>query len=239
MDSLSNPYIAILLIYKQSHMHMYIKALFKVVGKYAPSRSISFDIVHIFKTLQLIEDRGHVSRELLSKELALGDGIIKTLIKHLKMQKMIHTANSGTKMTDKGKSIFSHLQSSIPAEMNIPKCSIALGKFNYAVLLKQFNFAIRSGIEQRDAAIKMGAKGATTLLYKGGRFVMPFTNGTFDPLHKEPEIRNLLINRLRPMEDGDAIIIGSDDVSKKSAELAAKGAALLTIMNHEKHNDLF
>jgi hypothetical protein len=47
---------------------MYIKALFKVAGKYAPSRNISFDIVHIFKTLQLIEDRGHVSRGLLSKE---------------------------------------------------------------------------------------------------------------------------------------------------------------------------
>jgi hypothetical protein len=142
-------------------------------------------------------------------------------------------------MTEKGKSIYSHLRSSIPAELNIPKCSVALGKFNYAVLLKQFNFAIKSGIEQRDAAIKMGAKGATTLLYKDGRFVMPSTKGTFDPLHAEPEIRKLLINKLQPIEDGDAIIIGSDDVSKRRAELAAKNATLLTIMNHEKHNTHF
>jgi hypothetical protein len=42
-----------------------------------------------------------------------------------------------------------------------------------------------------------------------------------------------------PIEDGDAIIIGSDDISKKSAELAAKSAALLTIMNHEKHDTRF
>ena len=220
-------------------MHMYIKALFKVAGKYAPSRSISFDIVHIFKTLQLIEDRGHVSRGLLSKELALGGGIVKTLIKHLKMQDMIHTTKSGTKMTEKGRSIYSHLRSSIPAELNVPKCSVALGKFNYAVLLKQFNFAIKSGIEQRDAAIKMGAKGATTLLYKEGRFVMPSTKGTFDPLRAEPQIHKLLNNRLQYIEDGDAIIIGSDDVSKKRAELAAKSAALLTIMNHEKHDARF
>ena len=220
-------------------MHMYIKALFKAAGKYAPSRNISFDIVHIFKALQLMEDRGHVSRGLLSKELALGGGVVKTLIKHLKMQDMIHTTKSGTKMTEKGKSIYSHLRSSIPAELNIPNCSVALGKFNYAVLLKQFNFAIKSGIEQRDAAIKMGAKGATTLLYKDGRFVMPSTKGTFDPLHAEPEIRKLLINKLQPIEDGDAIIIGSDDVSKRRAELAAKNAALLTTMNHEKHNTHF
>jgi hypothetical protein len=218
---------------------MYIKALFKAAGKYAPSRNISFDIVHIFKALQLMEDRGHVSRGLLSKELALGGGVVKTLIKHLKIQDMIHTTKSGTKMTEKGKSIYSHLRSSIPAELNIPKCSVALGKFNYAVLLKQFNFAIKSGIEQRDAAIKMGAKGATTLLYKDRGFVMPSIDGTFNPLQKEPEICKLLINRLQPIEDGDVIIIGSDDISKRSAELAAKSAALLTIMDHEKHNTHF
>jgi predicted methyltransferase len=218
---------------------MYIKALFKAAGKYAPSRNISFDIVHIFKALQLMEDRGHVSRGLLSKELALGGGVVKTLIKHLKIQDMIHTTKSGTKMTEKGKSIYSHLRSSIPAELNIPKCSVALGKFNYAVLLKQFNFAIKSGIEQRDAAIKMGAKGATTLLYKDRGFIMPSSDGTFNLLQKEPEICKLLINRLQPIEEGDVIIIGSDDITKRSAELAAKSAALLTIMDHEKHNTHF
>ena len=220
-------------------MHKYIKALFEVAGNYAPSRNISFDLVHIFKTLQLIEERGHVSRGLLSKELVLGGGVVKTLIRHLKMQDMIHTTKSGTKMTEKGKSIYSHLRSSVPVELSVPRCSVALGKFNYAVLLKQFNFAIKSGIEQRDAAIKMGAKGATTLLYKGARFVMPSTDGTFDPLHTEPEIHKLLIKRLHPLEEGDALIIGSDDVSKRSAELAAKSAALLTIMNHEKHDTHF
>jgi hypothetical protein len=32
-------------------------------------------------------------------------------------------------------------------------------------------------------------------------------------------------------------IIGSDDIHRKRSEFAAKSAALLTIMNHEKHND--
>ena len=55
----------------------------------------------------------------------------------------------------------------------MPQCSIALGKFNYAVLLKQASFAINSGLEQRDASIKVGALGATTLLYKDYKFIMP------------------------------------------------------------------
>jgi predicted methyltransferase len=215
---------------------MYVKALIKATDRYAPSRPISFDVVHIFKTLQLIEQRDHVSRDTLSIELGLGQGIIKTLIKHLKMQKMINTTNSGTKMTEKGKSIFSHLLSSMPVEMIIPKCSVALGRFNYAVLLKQFNFAIRSGIEQRDAAIKIGAKGATTILYKDAKFTMPSATMTYDPLKKEPQIRALLMDKFYPLEEGDAVIIGSDDISRKTAELAAKSAAIITIMDHEKHN---
>ena len=108
-------------------MHMYVKALIKVTDRYAPSRTISFDVVHIFKTLQLIEQKGHVSRDILSIELGLGQGIIKTLIKHLKMQKMIYTTNSGTKMTEKGKSIFSQLLTSMPVEMIIPRVFSCLG----------------------------------------------------------------------------------------------------------------
>ncbi len=48
---------------------MLISALEKVATKYAPSRALSFDVVHIFKTLQLIENIGHVSRGLLCEEL--------------------------------------------------------------------------------------------------------------------------------------------------------------------------
>jgi len=34
----------------------------------------------------------------------------------------------------------------------------------------------------------------------------------------------------------DVIIIGSADDSARTAELAAKNAALLTLVNHEKHH---
>ena len=46
------------------------------------------------------------------------------------------------------------MPSAIPAEMSLPKCSVALSRFNYAVLVKEFGFAVGLGIEQRDAAIK-------------------------------------------------------------------------------------
>jgi hypothetical protein len=217
-------------------MHLFINTLEKVATKYSPSRNLSFDIVHIFKTLQLIENRGHVSRELLCEELGLGEGSIKTLIKHLKLNNLIQTDRRGTKMTKKGGTILMNLQSQVPAETALPKCSIALGKFNHAILLKQLGYAIRSGIEQRDAAIKIRGTGATTLVYRNNKFVMPLTSASDvqDTLHNEQDIRLILIEKLKPQE-GDAIIIGSADTDRRTAELAAKNAVLLTLVNHDRH----
>jgi len=83
-------------------MHTYVKTLQKVADRYAPSRMLSFDMVHVFKTLQLIQENGHVSREKLCEDLGLGEGTIKTLVRHLKMQNLIESTNAGTKMTKKG-----------------------------------------------------------------------------------------------------------------------------------------
>ncbi|HET7242016.1 MAG TPA: DUF4443 domain-containing protein [Nitrososphaeraceae archaeon] len=213
-------------------MHTYVKTLRKVADRYAPSRVLSFDMVHVFKTLQLIQENGHVSREKLCKDLGLGEGTIKTLVRHLKMQNLIESTNAGTTMTKKGNSFFSELLSSIPSEISLSKCAITLGKFNYAVLVKQMSSMIKDGIAQRDAAIRMGASGATTLLFKDNKFLIPQTE--FDSLKDEHQLSEQMIKNLHP-QDGDVIIIGSDNYSRMKAEFAAKSAALITIMNHEKH----
>ena len=212
---------------------MYIIMLERVASRYAPSRALSFDLVHVFAALQRIGNKGITSRNALCSGLVLGEGTVKTLVKHLKKQGLIETSNRGTKMTAKGKSVYEGLLSAIPAEMSLPRCAVALSRFNYAVLVREFGFAVGLGIEQRDAAIKMGATGATTLLFKDNKFVMPASSN--DSLKKEREVRKMLIEKLNP-RDGDVIIIGSADSNEKTAELGAKNAALLTILSHEKHH---
>jgi hypothetical protein len=79
----------------------------------------------------------------------------------------------------------------------------------------------------------MGALGATTLFYTNEKFIIPGTR--YDALKREPHIGQLLVYKLKP-DYGDVVIIGSDDTNQRIAELAAKNAALLTVMNHEKHH---
>ena len=189
-------------------MHMYVMTLEKVASRYAPSRSLSFDVVHVFTALQRIGNKGITSRNALCSGLVLGEGTVKTLVKHLKMQGLIETSNRGTKMTAKGKGIYEGLLSAIPAEMSLPKCSVSLGRFNYAARVREFDFAVGLGIEQRDAAIKMGTTGATTLLFKDNKFVMPANSN--DSFKREREVRRILVEKLKSKE-GDVIIIGSAD----------------------------
>jgi hypothetical protein len=61
------------------------------------------------------------------------------------MQGLIETSNRGTKITAKGKGICEGLLSAIPAEMSLPKCSVALSMFNYALLVREFSFAVGLG----------------------------------------------------------------------------------------------
>lgn len=221
-------------MYCDIHVHLVINTLNSISSRYAPSRVLSFNSSHVFKTLQLIDREGYVSRLLLIKELQLGEGSIKTLIKHLKMEKLIITTNKGTTLSERGRKIFEEMSRFICAETRIPRSSISVSVFNYAVLLRFVKYAIKQGVEQRDAAIKMGAKGATTLVYKDGKFLIPGTK--YNALKDEKTIENLLMVKLNPIND-DIIIIGSDDSSIVLSELASKSAALYTLESHGDHKD--
>lgn len=146
---------------------------------------LSFNTAHVLKCLQLLQQNEFASRASLAKELGLGEGSIKTLIKHLKANNIIETRKSGCCLTNRGKKLSTNLFAALPAEVEIPMNSITIGNYNHAVLLRDYAFAVTSGIEQRDAVIKIGGDGATTLLFKDNKFVMPKTN--HDCLSKEPK----------------------------------------------------
>ncbi|MDE1727560.1 MAG: DUF4443 domain-containing protein [Thaumarchaeota archaeon] len=212
-------------------MHQVIHLLSKVAQRHAPSRMLSFDPVHVFKTMQMMSDNNKISRSIMMQELGLGEGSIKTLVKHLKMHGLVENSNAGMWLTNKGEALYTKLHILIPRETDITKCSVALGKFNHVVLLKSMAHNIKSGIEQRDAAIKAGAVGATTLICKNERLVLPGTDENL--MRNDQKIHSLIMEKLSP-EQNDVIIIGSSQ-NKKIAEMAAKSAALYTIEDHEKH----
>ena len=203
-----------------------LRTLGKVASKLAPGRAPYFIEAHLVKALKIVDSEGPVGRVRLSKILGLGEGAVRTLVKHLKNEGLIKISRTGIILTDSGKKLSSFLNSRISSETEVPQSSLTVGPFNIAVLVKKVADAIKYGLEQRDAAIKVGASGATTLIFSHGGLVMPGAEGE-DVFKNIPAIRDVLISKLKPRE-GDVVIIGSGN-DRLTAELGAIAAALETL----------
>ena len=203
-----------------------LRTLGKVANKLAPGRAPYFIEAHLVKALKIVDSEGPVGRVRLSKILGLGEGAVRTLVKHLKNEGLIKISRTGIILTDSGKKLSSFLNSRISSETEVPQSSLTVGPFNIAVLVKNVADAIKYGLEQRDAAIKVGASGATTLIFSHGGLVMPGAEGE-DVFKNIPAIRDVLISKLKPRE-GDVVIIGSGN-DRLTAELGAIAAALETL----------
>lgn len=198
-----------------------IKTLKKVAKKTAYARSACFAEAHVIMALEKMDKNGSVGRLRLSRALQLGEGEARTLVKHLKNEGIIQVSQSGISLSIVGRKLLSNLRTYIGEEIEIPPTSLTVGSFNVAVRVTGASGSVKFGLEQRDAAILAGAKGATTLIFSKGKLIMP---GTEEDVSKsDPAIRYALAN-LCPKE-GDIIIIGTADENIK-AELGAKAAAL-------------
>lgn len=166
-----------------------------------------------------------MSRSTFGKEIHLGEGAIKTLILHLKEAKLADTTKSGTFLTEKGHKLANQIQNAIPKECKIAKCNIVQGKYNHAILLKNYAMSIKTGLEQRDYAILYGSSGCTTIVYKNKKMVFP--GDEKECFSKDMKTKNYILENLHP-DEGDVIIISSSD-DPFVAEISAKNSALWTM----------
>lgn len=190
----------------------------RLSAKIAPGRFPAYYEAHILKALEIIGSCNGIGRHKLSKELGIGEGTTRTIIGRLKEEGIVETSRRGMTLTKVGIDILSEFGRLIEST-NLSEMSLTVGLHNYAVLVKGAANLIKWGIEQRDAALLAGAKGATTLLYDGERLYMPGLNSDID----DPSI-DYLLEHLKP-ETGDVIIIGTADLLL-NAEIGAKSAAL-------------
>jgi len=198
-----------------------LKVVSKVAGKIAPGRSPSFAEAHVMKVLEEISLQESMGRLKLSRDLHLGEGEARTLVKHLKNEELIEVSKSGISLSARGRRLLSSLRAVVSEQIDIPSTPLTVGSFNVAVRVAGMKNSMKYGLEQRDAAIMAGAKGATTLIFTRNRLTMP---GTEEDVSKSDPFIIAALSKLS-LNEGDVIIIGSAD-EKIRAELGAKTAAL-------------
>ena len=205
-----------------------LEILDRVMQKIAPGPVPSFNEAHVVKALELIGDHEDVGRILLSRELCLGEGTTRTLLKHLRNEGIIQSSRSGIRLSKTGKKLFSDLQNKLSRGVDVPNSPLTVGMFNIGIRVRGAAKAVRSGMEQRDIAIKSGAAGATTLVFSSNRLSLP--TGEKNIFESMPEIHDRLVTQFKPKEN-DVIIVGCGE-SRNVAEMGAKMAAIRLLKNN-------
>ena len=200
--------------------HAFKQILEKVAGEKAPGPSPTFSLFHMLRAIDLIAKKA-IGRSKLAKELGVGEGAMRTMIKRLKDAGLVTTSKSGCTLTSKGLKLWNEYKTVFRRKVGIGRSELTLADYNFAILIKNRGHKVKSGMEQRDAAIMVGAMGATTIMFKRERLIIPSVS---DNIAKDfPKAANQMVRLLQP-EENDVIVVGNAD-SLVKAEYGALAAA--------------
>lgn len=192
-----------------------------LVKEKAPGPALTFTSLHLIKVLELIAE-GPIGRGKLAKKLGIGEGTIRTIIKRLKDSNLIEISKNGCHLTNFGKNFWKKFKEKIPKKVFLEKNEFSLAEYTVAVLIRKCGDKVRIGMQQRDAAIMAGAEGATTLVVKDGKIILP---GVSDDVAKDYPVAYRQIVKLLKPEHDDVVIVGTGE-TKEKAEYGALAAAL-------------
>jgi predicted transcriptional regulator len=185
-----------------------------------------FSHIHIADALLLIGDEGPKGRIELSRQLGLGEGAIRTIIRRLTIARIIATGQEGCQLTRRGVLLYKRLRRKLSRVEAVDPGQLSLDKVSAAIVVRASGRTVKRGVEQRDAAVRAGATGACTLVYKSGTYLMPMADEDWKLSPQDSLGRDL--NGLFAPKDNDVIIIASAP-EKEIAEHSAMAAALTLV----------
>jgi hypothetical protein len=185
----------------------------------------SFTELHLAKAIEMIGQEA-IGRVALSNGLGLGEGATRTLIDRLIGARLVKVSKRGCELREGGSSILEDLNSRLGPMAKVPRSAITVGPNDFAVLVRKAARKVGSGIEQRDAAVRAGANGAVTLVFKNDRLLMPPLDRS--GIGRSGDLLAKIVDNFRPEENDVIVIAGADN--ERLAEDGARAAAW-TLLN--------
>ena len=176
-----------------------------------------FTDASVYWALYVLSDGKRMGRKRLSEEIGVGEGSMRRIIETLRERDMISIKQTGITITKTGLNYLKEL----PIEVvDINLGDAVVGEFSRSIIVYGVSNKIQNGMQQRDAGIKAGASGCTTVVMRNGElFIPPDWN-----LDKErPEIARK-IREETDMSEKDVLIVGSGDDSNAATAAALTAA---------------
>ena len=180
------------------------------------NQSAKFSDYHIWKALMCMDDHSPIGRKKLATLLNIGEGSTRTLLGQLNKYGCTYTDKTGIYLSEEGVKIRNSVLMDM-AHMDVGYLTIS--DYDCAVRVPFAANKIRYGREESDAAIRNGALGATTLVFRDGKLCFP---GTTDEVDTE---LGKMFNKTFHLRNDDVIVIGT----AKTPEAAEKGAVSVAL----------
>ena len=176
-----------------------------------------FNDANVYWSLHLLSDGRRMGRKRLADEVGVGEGSMRRIIDTLKEWDFINIKQTGITITKAGISFLEQLPL---RPVNIFVEGSVAGACQQGVLVLGGADKVVNGMEQRDAGIKVGADGCTTIVIRDGILMIPPDWNMDD---KTPELAYKIRKEIG-MTQSDALIIGGGETQALATEAAITAA---------------
>ena len=175
-----------------------------------------FTDANVYWALHILSSGKRMGRKRLADEIGVGEGSMRRILETLREWEMIQIKQSGITITRSGLGFLSEIPLKV---IDVDLGDSIVGDYSQSVLVFNVADKIQNGMQQRDAGIRVGATGCTTLVIRDGNLIIP-PDWNMDV--ERPEIAKNV--RATSITDKDAIIVGSGN-DQRTAMMAALTAA--------------
>lgn len=176
-----------------------------------------FNDANVYWSLYVLSDGKRMGRKRLAEEVGIGEGSMRRIIDTLKDWDFISIKQTGITITKAGQNFLEQMPLE-PVDLFLP--DLVIGEYQQGVIVRGCATKVNNGMEQRDAGIKVGATGCTTIIIRDGILMMP-PDWNID--EKQPDVANIIRNDygLGPQ---DALILGGGATKALAIEAAITAA---------------
>ncbi len=179
-----------------------------------------FNDANVYWALHVLSSGRRIGRKKLAEEIGVGEGSMRRIIDTLKDWEFIIIKQTGITITKGGQAFLDRLPMKV---VNVRVEGSVLGAYQQAILVLGCADKVVNGMEQRDAGIKVGADGCTTIVIRDGKLMVP-PDWNID--EEDPEMA-YMIRKESGITQSDALIIGGADTKAAAIEAAVSAALQL------------
>lgn len=129
-----------------------------------------FTDANVYYALYVLSDGKRIGRKKLAEEAGVGEGSMRRILDKFREWNFVQIKQTGISITKAGLVFLDQ----IPVRLiDVDLQGSVVGDFTQGVIVYGASSKIVNGMQQRDAGIKAGAEGCTTIVIRDGKLMIP------------------------------------------------------------------